>query len=231
MEKKNLHKDHRQRVRSRYLKEGAGAMADHNIVELLLFFGIPYKDTNDIAHELIERFGDLNGVLEAPFEELVKVRGVGENAATLITLVHDISGIYNERRILSVNEDNEQNDYKNFISLKYAGETKEMVYLVCLDSQGKIQRCVKICDGTPDSVTIDNRVIMETVIRFDSKNVVIAHNHANGFAVPSVADVTATRNIIPLLSGIGVNLVDHVIVSPDDVFSMATNHKYADLFG
>ena len=81
MNSKNLHKDHRQRARSRYRSEGLGSMADHNILELLLFYGIPYKDTNPIAHELIEHFGSLQGVIDAPVEELQKINGVGENAA------------------------------------------------------------------------------------------------------------------------------------------------------
>lgn len=84
-EKKNIHKDHRQRVRDSYLKTGIDAMADHNILELLLFYCIPLKDTNPIAHELIEKYHDLNGVLDAPIKELEKINGIGENAAVMIS--------------------------------------------------------------------------------------------------------------------------------------------------
>lgn len=230
MEKKNIHKDHRQRVRSRYLSEGIGSMADHNIIELLLFFGIPYKDTNAIAHELIEVFGDLNGVLDAPVGELTKIDGIGENTATLIRLTRDVAMKYAERKTfdkITVNEGQRIND---FLSLKYAGETREFIYMLSVDSYGKLQRCVRVCEGTPDSTTVDNRTIVETAIRFDTKNVILAHNHPNGFAVPSVADVKATEQLIPVLDAIGINLADHIIVSPDDAFSMARSKKYGYLF-
>lgn len=230
MEKKNIHKDHRQRVRARYLNEGIGAMADHNIVELLLFFGIPYKDTNSIAHELIDRFGDLNGVLDAPVAELMKIDGIGENTATLIRLTRDIALKYIERKTFNKVTVGEEERISDFIGMKYAGETREIVYMLTLDSHGRLQRCIKVCDGSPDTASVDNRIVVEAAIRFDSKNIIIAHNHPNGFAVPSVADVKATEQLIPVLEAIGINLADHIIVSPDDAFSMAKSKKYSYLF-
>ena len=230
MEKKNLHKDHRQRVRARYLAEGAGAMAEHNIMELLLFYGVPYKDTNDMAHELIERFGNLNGVLDAPVEELMKVNGIGENAATLIHLTRDIALAYGDRnrqdKIPLVTEER----FSDFVAMKYAGETREIVYMIFINAHGKILKCVKVCDGSPESVTVDNRTLMEAAIRQDAGDVILVHNHPNGFAVPSSADIAATKNVIPLLKAIKVNLIDHIIYADGDCFSMAKSKKYAELF-
>ncbi|MBR3836396.1 MAG: RadC family protein [Clostridia bacterium] len=230
MEKKNLHKDHRQRVRARYLSEGIGSMAEHNIVELLLFFGIPYKDTNDIAHALIERFGDLNGVLDAPVEELMKTDGIGENTATLIRLTRDIAVRYFEKKNLDRMSAGDGERVTDFIELKYTGETREIVYMLTLDSHGGVQRCVKVCEGSPDSATVDNREVVETALRFDTKNIILAHNHPNGFAVPSVADVKATEQLVQIFDSIGINLADHIIVSADDTFSMARSNKYGSLF-
>ena len=230
MEKKNIHKDHRKRIRARYFKEGIKSMADHNIVEFLLFFGIPYKDTNDIAHELIDKFGDLNGILEAPVEELMKVEGIGENAAALISLIHDIAVIYNDVKLYGIAATSEDMSFSEFLSVKYAGENRELVYLLYLDSRGKLQHCIKLCEGSPDSAVMDTRMVVEAVIRFDSKNVILAHNHPNGFAVPSTADVEATKNLVPVLRSIGVNLADHIIVAQDDTFSMASSRKYSELF-
>lgn len=229
MEKKNVHKDHRQRVRARYFKDGIGSMADHNIIEFLLFYGIPFKDTNNIAHALVEKFGDLNGILEAPKEELMKVDGVGENVAALLCLTHDVALLYNERRQQRILDEIDK-PVIPYIEAKYSDERREIVYLLCLDASGKLQRCIKVCDGSPDIAVVDTRAIVETVVRFDSKHVILAHNHPNGFAVPSVADVKTTEELIPVLEAIGVNLVDHIIVSADDTFSMAQSKKYADLF-
>lgn len=229
MEKKNIHKDHRQRVRARYLSEGIGSMAEHNIVELLLFFGIPYKDTNPIAHELTRTFGDINGILDAPVEELMKIDGIGENAATLIKLTRDIALKYSDAKASGLAE-KEYTDITDFIRSKYITETREIVYLIAVDAHGMAEHCTKICEGTIDRASIDNRTVVESVIRFNSKNVIIAHNHPHGFAAPSAADIEATAQLKDLLGSIGVNLVDHVIVSRDDVFSMAKNRKFSGLF-
>ena len=87
MEDKIMHDGHRQRLRERFLREGIDHFEDHNILELLLFFGIPRKDTNVLAHNLMKEFGTLSGVLEAPFEELCKVKGITQNAAFLISMM------------------------------------------------------------------------------------------------------------------------------------------------
>lgn len=231
MNSKNIHKDHRQRARARYKSEGLGSMADHNILELLLFYGIPYKDTNPIAHELIDTFGSLKGVIDAPVEELQKINGVGENAATLLKLVHDLAVLYGERTIVqdtSIPSDRLITDY---LTMKYSGQTKEVVYMLCVNSMGNILNCIKVCDGSPDSAILTTRMVVETAVSFDSKDIILAHNHPNGFAVPSMADIKATQEFISVLEPIGVNLADHIIVSKDDCFSMAKSKKYSSLFG
>ncbi|MBR5262797.1 MAG: RadC family protein [Clostridia bacterium] len=229
MQKKNIHKDHRQRVRARYISEGLSSMADHNIVEMLLFFGIPYKDTNPIAHELTERFGDLNGVLDAPIEELMKIDGIGENAATLIRLTRDIALKYMSNRSADINE-GESDAIENFIRRKYAAETREIVYALGVSSDGRVERCVKVSVGTNDRALIDNRAVLEAVLGFNSKNVVIAHNHPNGFAAPSATDIRTTEQLKELLNTVEVRLIDHIVVSADDLFSMAKSRKFSDLF-
>ena len=138
--------------------------------------------------------------------------------------------MYNSRKIHKEIENNDSTSLMDSIKLKFADERKEKVFIFCVDAQGKLQRCVKICDGSPDTAVVDTRIIVETVVRFDSKNIILVHNHPNGFAVPSLADVRVTRELNVVLNAIGVNLADHVIVAGDDTFSMAQNAKYKDLF-
>ena len=231
MEKKNIHKDHRQRVRERYLREGIGSMADHNIVELLLFYGIPYKDTNGIAHALIESFGDINGVLDAPLEDLKKIDGIGESTAILIKLTKDIALRYSENSAFIKDSSGHGQSILDYAAAKLSAQTKEIVFALSVDANGRVRRCTKVCDGSPDTAEIDSRALIEAALRFDSKFLVLAHNHPNGFAVPSLRDVSSTEQARLLLASVGIKLVDHIIVSPDDAFSMARSNKYKGLFG
>lgn len=231
MENKNIHKDHRKRVREMYLKNGIDAMPDHNILELLLFYGIPYRDTNPIAHELIEKYHDLNGVLDAPVRELVKTDGIGENTAMLIKLIRDICSKYYDNAVNSkVNLASGERLY-DFIKMKYLGETREIVYMLSLDSHGRLKHCIKVADGTPTSAVADNRSLVELALRFDVTNAVITHNHPNGFATPSQADISATQTIAGLFKTVNINFIDHVIVAEDEIFSFAMSKKYSSYLG
>lgn len=204
-------------------------MADHNILELLLFYGIPYRDTNDAAHRLTEKFGSLSGVLEAPVEELMQTDGIGENTAVLIKLVRDIAVKYNAEKLnpsgVSAGE-----ELNAVLTAVFSCEPRECMYLVSLTSDGTVIRTVRLSEGTPDTVRLDNRLLAEVALRQNCSSIILAHNHPCGFAVPSQADAAATAEISALLKQLGIHLADHIIVSGKDCFSMASSTKYADIF-
>ncbi len=229
-EKVNIHEGHRKRLKRKLLNFDSENFEPHEALEILLFYSLPRQNTNPIAHELIDSFGSLQGVIDAPVEELQKIKGVGENAATLIKLMHDLAVLYGERTIVQDNSIPADEKITNYLAMKYAGQTKEVVYMLCVNSMGNILNCIKVCDGSPDSAVLTTRMVVETAVSFDSKDIIIAHNHPNGFAVPSMADVTATQEFISVLESIGINLADHIIVSKDDQFSMAKSRKYSHLF-
>src|SRR5699024_10672430 len=87
MSEHNVHRQHRERVKSRFLAEGMDHMPPHNALELLLFYAIPQGDVNGLAHRLIERFGSYSAVIDAPYEQLLEVDGIGPHAATLLKLL------------------------------------------------------------------------------------------------------------------------------------------------
>lgn len=132
-----LHDGHRQRSKRRYLALGAEGMEDHQLLELLLFYAIPRQDTNETAHRLIQRFGSLQGVLHAAPEELTSVEGVGENAAVLVRLVGDMAL---RARCSSLPQKvlNSPDRTGAYFMELLAGEKKEMLYQVCLDTKGKL---------------------------------------------------------------------------------------------
>ncbi len=226
----NIHKNHRQRAREKYLKNGIENYHDYEILELLLFYGIPYKDTNELAHKLIENFNSINGVLDAPIEELMKIDGIGENAATMIKLVRDISQRYNSNIIAQKTNINTMTKLSDFLSMKYMGEKNEIVYLVSLDAHGRLDKCIKVCDGAPDTALLDKRKVVKIALNNEMMNIVVAHNHPKGFAVPSAADIMSTKEIVGVMRTVGVNVIDHIIVAEDGTFSMAESKKYSSLF-
>lgn len=226
----HLHKDHRQRLKKRFLQDGLDKFEPHNVLELLLFFGIPQKDTNDIAHELIQRFGSFNRVFDAPFDELVKVKGVGENVATLIKLMTPLSRYYAQHADVSKDTFNTPTKIGEYLSACYNGFTEEIVSVLSLDSLCHILSFDIVGRGDISSAGIRFRTIVETVMRTNASTAIICHNHPGGLALPSNQDLTATTYIKDLLSKISVGLVDHIIIGEDDFVSLAESKQYHYLF-
>ena len=225
----SIHKDHRQRVRERYLKEGLDGFSEVQVLELLLFYVIPRQDTNPIAHRLIDRFGSLHQVLEAPVEELEKVEGIGPNAALLLSLITAVARVYavnrtEKQKILRTIE-----DCGEYLKSFFIGRRSEMVYLLCLDAKCKVLGCREIGEGSVNSANVPIRRIVETALGLNATSVVLAHNHPSGIALPSGEDVLTTHRVAAALSTVDIVLVDHIIVADDDYVSMVqSGHRFDD---
>lgn len=205
-------------------------MPDHSLLELLLFYSIPRKDTNELAHRLIETFGSLKGVLDAPYERLIEVEGMGESSALLISLIPGICRRYAEgsqSRRINLSDSKTAAEYA---VRKYLGCKKEVFYMLCLDALGNLLNCCKLSEGTPGSVLVDKRVMLENAFRNNADKVIFMHNHPNGIAAPSKEDLTMTSELAGLLSGVGIRLADHIIVAGDEAISLAEIPKFKALF-
>ncbi len=228
---RNPHQNHRARVRETFRKAGVDGMPDHNLLELLLFYSIPRKDTNELAHRLIETFGSLNGVFDAPYERLMEVEGMGESSALLLSLVPGmcrryIDGMTDKKKInLSTPE-----AVKDYIVRKYYGCKTEIFYMLCLDAVGNLINCCKLNEGTTGTVVVDKRIMLETALRNNADKIIFAHNHPNGLAVPSRDDLEMTCDFSTVLSTVGIRLADHFIVAGDDCLSLASVEKFRSLF-
>ena len=212
------HEGHRQRLKNRFLKEGLSGFEKHNILELLLFYSIPQKDTNDIAHELLKTFGSLKGVFEADFYELMKVKGVKENTATLLKLIPEITRQYMLEEVDGERVFDTAEKIGKYFIRKYIGEVNEVVYMMLLDNGYKLLNVVRLHEGSVSSANIAPRQMMTEIIRTNASMVVIAHNHPNGAAVPSMEDVNTTYSLRSTLSTYDVKLVEHFLIAGNEYF-------------
>lgn len=228
--KVNIHKGHREKVKQRYYESGLNNMPDHNIIELLLFFGIPQKDTNPLAHELIERFGSFSGVLEASKTDLQSVKGMTESAACLLTLFlpvykRYVNDLHKKRRKF-----NNEKEIADYLRPLYLDTNNERVYAMCFDTQDRLIACRVVSDGDIDSSSFDIRKLASIVLEVKAKKVVISHNHPNGSLVASKGDVASTKAAFDLLHLLKVQLTDHIIVTDKSYFSMKNSAAHIHLF-
>ena len=218
---KGIHSGHRQRVKERFLKAGIDSFQSHEALEFLLFFGVPYKDTNPIAHTLIEKYGSLAGVFDAPIESLKEVSGVTENAAVLIKALPDIARLYLNDKLKQGVYLGSLHPCVNFLKTLFSGLVKEEFYILLLDNQHRLIHYKKLAIGNVKEVYLDARTVQEEVFLSHATNVILAHNHPSGDPSPSKEDLSTTKYMFESLAYIKVNLLDHVIVSNKDNFSFS----------
>ncbi len=226
-----IHSGHRERVRKEFLAHGFNEdTPPHKIVEMLLYYSIPRKDTNEIAHELVDRFGSVSGILDADPNELTEIKGVSENTAALIMLIKEIIGIYRlERREVKSGHSCISEVYDLLLS-KYYTFKNEVLLLTTLNGKGEIIAIDKIGEGDYSTVKISIRDIIECILKRRAIYAILSHNHPNSTAVPSSDDVRTTEQIFNVLKSIGIVLLDHIIIADDDYVSMRQSKDYSYIF-
>lgn len=216
-----IHTGHRQRLKDRFLHEGLEHFDDIHALELLLFYAISRKDTNPIAHALLDRFGSIAGVLEARQEDLMEVEGIGEGAAVLLKLIPQFMGRYlkdtrQPGKILTTTMQCGQ-----YLQPYFFAAREEMVYLLMLDAKCKVLDCRLIQKGSVNTAGVSVRQIVEAALSANATSVVLAHNHTSGIALPSEADKETTRRLWTALQAVDIMLADHIIVAGNDFVSMS----------
>lgn len=216
------HDGHRQRMKSRYMKEGLDSFERHEVIELLLYYAIPRRDVNELAHRLIDHFGSVANVLDADIEDLKQIDGIGENAAVLLNLIPSLSRVYTSSKwdrntsLLSTNAIGE------YAVSMYVGKKNEEFGIICLDSNRRVHHSGIIIKGTVNQTEAYPRVVVSEVLKHNAVNVVLMHNHPSGSLIPSQSDREATKNIVAALEAIGVHVIDHIIVADDRFNSMSS---------
>lgn len=208
-------------MRDRFLKGGLESFADHEALELLLFYALPRIDTNGVAHALMDRFGSLDAVFSASMKELEEVKGVGESAAVLLRLTPLIAQraeLARKGRELILDSPERIGPY---VLELFSQERNETVFQLCLDRKYKLLACKRLGEGSASAVNLDIRKLVENALSTSSCYVILAHNHPSGVALPSGNDEAATNRARAALETIGVVLLDHLIVADGDYVSLA----------
>ncbi|TYQ18252.1 UNVERIFIED_CONTAM: DNA repair protein RadC [Acetivibrio alkalicellulosi] len=216
-----MHEGHRMRLKNRFLKEGLDGFESHQILELLLFFSIPRRDTNEIAHRLIEKFGSLSGVFEADPKELAKIQGIGETSAFLLSLIPQLSRRYASDRWRDKPELNSSIKAGEYAVSLFTGRKYEVFYVICLDAQNRVNYAQIVNEGTINEAAVYPRNIVETALLHKANSVILAHNHPGGSLNPSRGDMEATKAIKRALEAISIKVVDHIIVCGEKYVSFA----------
>lgn len=229
MAKENLHINHRNRLKNRFLQEGLESFEDHQVLELALFFAIPRKDTNPIAHRLLKRFGSLAGVFNAPVSELVKVEGMGEHAAVFLKMQHGLllkyqASFHEEKPNLSSHRECMRLVHER---MKYLNH--EEFHVLCLDSSMRLIKYLPLFKGTVNSATVNLREVTSKVLELDAAAIVVAHNHPSGVAYPSPEDLGVTESLLIALKYQDVELLDHMICTSTNCYSMLKDNKISEL--
>lgn len=217
--KKSEHSGHRERLRRRFIDNGLDGFEEHQALELYLFYAIPRRDTNPLAHRLLERYRNIGGVCDAPIDELERDFGLSESAAALLKLLPEMSRLYNESKLSDTNLIDPET-VGDMIARRFIGRTSEAVALLLGSAKGKILYFDIVAKGSVSSSDFPLRRIVDLAIRHNARTAYIAHNHPSGSLLPSRADIDVTKLLDSTLSSVGVYLLDHFIVADNEYASL-----------
>lgn len=219
----NTHDGHRERLRERYIKHGFDGLMEHELLELVLTYAIPRKNTNNIAHALIKRFGSLENVLNSSCAKLQTAPGIGENTAIFLNMLGNFilrsrsldGGAQNEKRPRLATP-----AAAAAYALSLAGnEPYENIYVASLDKNLRLLHGEKLLSGSLTETPIYPRLIVESALMHNAHSVLLFHNHPSGDVQPSQNDIEATLIVKSALASIDIELYDHLIIGKDKAYS------------
>lgn len=217
----DAHTGRRQRVRDRFFREGLTSFEEHEVLELLLYYSIPMRDTNVLAHRLLKEYGSLANLMETNPKELVSRCKISENTATLISLIPPLSRCYLMSRHSEKTVLDSSTKAGDYVKNLFVGYSYEVFQIVVLNSKNQVNHSCVIHEGTINEAAVYPRLIVETALRHKAVSIIIAHNHPGGSMMPSSADISVTKKIRTALEAISIRLMDHIIVAGNTYTSFA----------
>ena len=212
---------HRQRLRERFIRSGFEGFNDYEVVELLLTLAIPRSDVKQPAKALISRFGNLRGILDAPLEEMQKVKGIGSVAPVALRIIRAAAALYLKQAAEGAECLADPDRLSAFWRMRIGALRDEVFEVAYLDTGNRLLRdgVDRLEEGTIDRATVYPRRVVESALKRGAAAMVLAHNHPNGHVQPSEQDKTLTRALVLAAETVRLKIIDHLIVSPDEVFS------------
>ncbi len=210
---------HRKRLRDRFLQSGLIGFQDYEIVELLLTLGTPRKDCKEMAKEAIKKFGGLRGVLNATLDELQVIKGIGSSNAFGIKLFQAVEERVAKEKIPEKIELQSLQSIVHYVQKKIGREKQEHFIALYLDTQNRLIQDRSISVGTLNAALVHPREVFEPAVVARAASIIVAHNHPSGVTEPSSEDRDITKRLVETGRVLGIELRDHIIVSPIEHFS------------
>ena len=217
---------HRQRLTERFAENGLAALHLHEVVELILTYAIPRRDTKQIARELVRRYTTLSGLLNANPDELIKTAGITRRSATLLALMREVMACclkekYERKWIISHRRDAEE-----YLRFHFGQRRDEYVAALFLGNRNQVLETGIMAEGTVNQCVVYPRLIMEKAPRSGAASIILAHNHPGGGIKPSEADWLLTERLFTICKLLDIPLHDHLIISQQEVVSLKESPRW-----
>lgn len=211
---------HRERLKKKFIENGIEALNEYEVIELLLFFSIPVKDTKPIAKELLKEFKNIKGIFKnLDSKKILNVKGFGKNSLTLFKLIKELHSLIEKQKIFERKVLDNLEKVIKYAKISIGNRLKEELKVICLNSKNEIIEDVTVEIGTENEIYIYPRKIVKIALENNSTAIILLHNHPSGNINPSQSDINITKNLKLLLENIGITLHDHIIVASDNYFS------------
>jgi DNA repair protein RadC len=211
---------HRDRLRARFQRTGEEGLADHEVLELLLFGVIKRQDTKELARALLARFGSLTGIVGAPLPDLMQVKGVGEAVAVHLKSVHALLVRTAREEVVAKPVLSSWSSVINYLKMRLEGATREEFWVLFMDKKHRLIADEKMGSGTVDQAPVYPREIARRALELSASGVILSHNHPSGDPSPSGSDVAMTREVMAALKPLSVSVIDHIVVGRDGTRSL-----------
>jgi len=212
-------KDHRKRLRARFLSGGADAVPDYELLELVLFRAIPRQDVKPLARHLLDHFGDYNRVVSAPLDQLSKIKGVGDAVALELKIVEAAAHRLSRAKVIARPVISSWNALLDYCHTVMAHRDTEQFRVLFLDIKNVLIADEAQAKGTIDHVPVYPREVVKRALELNAASILLVHNHPSGDPTPSQADIDMTRQIAQAASALGLTIHDHLIIGKSSELS------------